>query len=82
MPRNPLLVSRRAALALATTAPLAAAWRYLGDPYFVDLWVGRIALGWQGQAPAPGVALAIAAEWGMLVLGLALWLRRALRPGA
>lgn len=64
------------------SAPLAAAVRHLGDPYYVDVWLGRIALGWPGREAAPGLAFAVLLAWSVLVLLLALRLRRALQPEA
>ena len=63
------------------SAPLAAAWRLAGDPRWVDVWLARLALGWQGQPPAPGIALALALAWAAVSIWLALRLRHALRAG-
>lgn len=58
-----------------STSPLAAAWRVLPDPEYVDLFVLRVARGFAGSPPAPGVALAIVAAWALGTAWLAtrLW---------
>jgi len=61
------------------TSPLAAAARHFGEAGYADAWVARIALGWQGQDPAPRVALGVMLVWGAFMLLLVLRLRRALR---
>jgi hypothetical protein len=61
------------------TAPLAAAARHFGEAGYADAWVASIALGWQGQDPAPRVALGVMLVWAAVMLLLLLRLRRALR---
>jgi hypothetical protein len=63
----------------AQTAPLAAAWRKLGDPAYLDVWLGRVAIGWQGQPAEPGLALAVLLFWGGVLGWLVLRLHQTLR---
>jgi hypothetical protein len=60
------------------TSPLSAAARHFGEPGYAGAWVARVALGWQGQDPAPGVALGVMLVWGAVMLLLVWRLRRAL----
>ena len=59
------------------TAPLMAAARRAFDPGYLDVWIAQIALGWDGQGPAPGVAGVVALCWLAAMLLLAQRLRQA-----
>jgi hypothetical protein len=63
---------------VAAESPVPGALRTLLRGW-VDVWLWKVATGWEGRPGTPGVALALASLWALGLAGLLVWLRRALR---